>query len=247
MVRITEAPPLRRLYGSGDTDTDHPRLLSEPGAEYTQLGNASRALPGVFKNYTPAVGGLNVGLQVGRDSSCKTVRQSALDKKRRQWRKWVDEVIPMLVEPYLSLLYDTKSLRYEVSSVSVIGRPSNCGHASRVLRVICVHFESASGIVSASVTPLKCYLEGLETIEIDICLCAPAAKQLLSQGLFPCAPTFPSMAIDLAILQYAQALFLCSPPNVSAWSEAIEACLSKRAYELAGRVCLLYLMLLWVY
>jgi hypothetical protein len=44
------------------------------------------------------------------------------------------------------------------------------------------------------------------------------------------------MAIDLAVLQYAQALFLRSPPNVTAWSETIEACLSKRAYELAGRV-----------
>jgi hypothetical protein len=246
MVRITEAPPLRWLYDSGNADTGHRRLLSEPGAEYTQLGNASHALPGVLKNYTAAVGGLNVGLQAGRDSSRETVRQSALDKKRRQWSKWVDEVIPMLVEPYLSLLYDTKSLRYEVSSASVIRRPGNCGHASRMLRVVCIHFESASGIVSASMTPLKCYLEGLETIEIDVCLCAPAAMQLLSRGLFPCAPTVPSMAIDLAILQYAQALFLRSPPNVSAWSEAIEACLSKRAYELAGRVCLLYSILLWV-
>ena len=47
------------------------------------------------------------------------------------------------------------------------------------------------------------------------------------------------MAIDLAVLQYSQALFLRSPPNVTAWSETMEACLSVRSHELAGRVSLL--------
>jgi hypothetical protein len=150
MVRIAEAPRLQKLYNFDNIDTTPQQLLSEPGAEYTQVGNASYARPGVFEDYTPAPGGLSVGLQVRGDSSGEVATQSALDKKRRQWSKWVDEVIPMLVEPYLSLLCDTRSLRYEPSPASVVGRPDNCEHASHPLKVICLYFESMSSIISAS-------------------------------------------------------------------------------------------------
>jgi hypothetical protein len=150
MVRIAEAPQLRRLYDFDNIDTTPQRLLSEPGAEYTQVCNAPYVPPDVFDDYTPAPGGLNVGLQLHGDSSGEIAMQSALDKKRRQWSKWVDEVIPMLVEPYLSLLCDTRSLRYEPSPASVVGRPGNCEHASHLLKVICLYFESMSTIISAS-------------------------------------------------------------------------------------------------
>jgi hypothetical protein len=165
MVRIAEAPRLRRLYGFGNLDTTPRRLLSEPGAEYTQVGNAPYALPNVLDDYTPVPGSLNVSLQVGGDSSGETARQSALDKKRRQWSKWVEEVIPMLVEPYLSLLSDTRSLRYEPSATSIIRRPGNCEHASRLLKVICVYFESVFSIISASMKYSNHTLKGLRQLK----------------------------------------------------------------------------------
>src|SRR5436190_4139361 len=142
MVRIADAPRVRRLYDSGSMDTDPPRLLSEPGDEYTQVHDTHYTPPDVFRDYTPVMGGLNIGLQVATDASGDAVRQGALDKKRRQWRKWVDEVIPTLVEPYLSLLHQTKSLRLDVPQGSVIERLGDCEHLSRPLQVICVYFES---------------------------------------------------------------------------------------------------------
>ena len=76
----------------------------------------------------------------------------------------------------------------------------------------------------------------LQMIEIRACQCSPAAQQLLSRGLFPCAPIAPTLAVDLKMLDFVQELFVRMPPNTTSWCEAIEAFLGKRGYKLTTRV-----------
>jgi hypothetical protein len=58
------------------------------------------------------------------------------------------------------------------------------------------------------------------------------------QGLFPCAPTAPSLAVDLQLLQFVRDLFVRMPPNNTALTETIEAFLDGRGYKLTTRVSL---------
>lgn len=78
---------------------------------------------------------------------------------------------------------------------------------------------------------------GLQVIEIHACQCVPAALQLLARGLFPCAPIAPTLAVDLKMLDFVRELFVRMPPNITSWSEAVEAFLGKRGYKLTTWVC----------
>ena len=70
---------------------------------------------------------------------------------------------------------------------------------------------------------------------MDACECS-AAPHLLSRGLFPCAPNWPSLAVDVNMLQFATSLFYRTPPNISAWSDTVESSLASRGYKLATKV-----------
>ncbi|RDB23171.1 hypothetical protein Hypma_009676 [Hypsizygus marmoreus] len=130
-------------------------------------------------------------------------------KKERQWQKWANETIPSLLKPYLALLRETDSLRESVPSASEI----TCGCRSHVrkISVACVYFERIK--------------------VIKVCSCS-AALQLLSRGLFPCAPVEPSLAVDLNMLDYVKELFVRAPPNTTAWCDTLEAFLGNRKYKL---------------
>src|SRR5262245_13442079 len=102
-------------------------------------------------------------------------------------------------------------------------------------------FPAYISIVSRMILLTSCELtalvEGIELIELHICQCSTAALQLLSRSLFPCAPLEPSLAVDLKMLQFAKELHLRSPPNNTAWCEALESFLESRGYKLQTRVC----------
>jgi hypothetical protein len=67
-------------------------------------------------------------------------------KKQRQWRNWSEQVIPMLLEPYLELLKESESLR---DLMSVRGRLGCRGCVDgQNLDVVCVYFESLSHVSS---------------------------------------------------------------------------------------------------
>jgi hypothetical protein len=76
----------------------------------------------------------------------------------------------------------------------------------------------------------------LQAIEINTCQCGPAALQLLSRGLFPCAPIAPTLAVDIKMLEFVRELFVRMPPNTTAWCDTLEAFLGKRSYKLTTRV-----------
>lgn len=64
-----------------------------------------------------------------------------------------------------------------------------------------------------------------------------AAHKLVSMGLFPCAPFRPSLAVDIALLQFVSELFVNLAPNTTAWCRALESFLHHRGYQLQGEVC----------
>jgi CxC1 like cysteine cluster associated with KDZ transposases len=171
-------------------------------------------------------------------------REKQRQKKEKQWKKWTQEVIPSLLRPHLRLLRKSASLR---SIPQHTDYHCKCGGtSSRRLKVVCVSFEREFYIlydVSASVCWIQdmfayilIILSVLKSIEITACRCGPAALQLLSRGLFPCAPTAPTLAVDIKMLEFVRELFVRMPPNTTAWCDTLEAFLGKRAYKLTTRV-----------
>ncbi|KAG6823424.1 hypothetical protein H0H92_010270 [Tricholoma furcatifolium] len=132
-------------------------------------------------------------------------------KRANQWRRWQDEIIPSLIVPYMTYLYQSQSLR---EPVSVASYTCSCG-ASRSLEVILLTFDS------------------LLKINLTICACVPTAPlQLLERGFFACAPLFPSLAIELKVLDFVSELFVNIAPNCTAWCNTVEKFLARRAYRL---------------
>jgi hypothetical protein len=64
----------------------------------------------------------------------------------------------------------------------------------------------------------------------------PPALQLLNMGLFPYAPTMPSLAVDLNMLDLVGEYFVQAAPNTTAWCATLEAFLGDRKYKLTTRV-----------
>ena len=67
-------------------------------------------------------------------------REARAAKKQRQWRKWSEDVIPALLQPYLALLRETEGLR-DVNSKRYVNSCAGCVKG-RLLDVTCVYFES---------------------------------------------------------------------------------------------------------
>jgi hypothetical protein len=55
-------------------------------------------------------------------------------------------------------------------------------------------------------------------------------------GAFPCAPLSPSLAVDLRVLEFTRNLFLEIAPNTTAFSIALERCLSSLGFQLDHKV-----------
>lgn len=67
-------------------------------------------------------------------------------------------------------------------------------------------------------------------------MCTEPSLQLLERGLFPCAPSQPTLAVDLNVLDFARELFVNAAPNTTAWCETLEGFLSSRNFKLKTRV-----------
>ncbi|KAI6021082.1 hypothetical protein EDC04DRAFT_2549919, partial [Pisolithus marmoratus] len=96
-------------------------------------------------------------------------------------QQWSQEVIPALFGPYLLNLKSTQFLHHFTNIQSYQPSATNCGDScpQHTLKISCVLFDC------------------IEEIKITFCSCAPAPGQLISYGLFPCSPVFPSLAVDL--------------------------------------------------
>ena len=75
---------------------------------------------------------------------CLEAEKSA-NKKKRQWAKWNDDVIPGLLRPYVDLLWATDNLR----NVATICRNAVCRgcQLGRLLEIFCVFFDSMFSLI----------------------------------------------------------------------------------------------------
>lgn len=58
--------------------------------------------------------------------------------------------------------------------------------------------------------------------------------QLVRSGLFPCSPIYPTVAIDIRVLDFVRRLFLRIAPNYTAWCSATIDFLAGQGYHLPG-------------
>ncbi|KII82981.1 hypothetical protein PLICRDRAFT_84208, partial [Plicaturopsis crispa FD-325 SS-3] len=137
-------------------------------------------------------------------------------KKQRQWATWASETIPALIDPHMRLLRRSANLS-RMSDVTEAPCTCDASAKRRTLSISCVHFEN------------------LKKITLTVCPCKPAATQLITRGLFPCAPHAPSLAVDIPVLEFVTNLFVRMPPNVTAWCDAVESFLDARGYKLGTR------------
>ncbi|KAJ7810972.1 hypothetical protein B0H14DRAFT_2606852 [Mycena olivaceomarginata] len=108
-------------------------------------------------------------------------------KRAAQWRRWDQEIIPLLIPHYSWVVWETKCWR----ELEKLGPPvQDCDCIPRIQRVTIMQFSS------------------VEDMDVPVCECRLAAVTLVRGGAFPCAPLQPSLAVDLRVLEFALKLFL---------------------------------------
>ncbi|KDQ07397.1 hypothetical protein BOTBODRAFT_83558, partial [Botryobasidium botryosum FD-172 SS1] len=65
------------------------------------------------------------------------------------------------------------------------------------------------------------------------CQCCPASTALLMRGYFPCAPSRPTIAFHLDLLELIALQMKRGAPNATAWAETLEAFWCERQYLIA--------------
>jgi len=78
----------------------------------------------------------------------------------------------------------------------------------------------------------------LESLTTHSCSCVPVFRQLMQQGLFPCSPLAPTLAMDLQVLEFVTHLFVHIPPNNMGWCKTIKEFLDSQGYKLTTKVSL---------
>lgn len=132
-----EAPRARRPYGFKDGQ------VGLEGRIYTPAGLFSQVLPATVHDggNEDGVGVEHVVLGDGveeNDEMPDANMEARDEKKKRQWRKWSEDIIPALLKPYLKLLEETSGLRH-MENV----RNKGCKGCNNVrqLEVSCIFFE----------------------------------------------------------------------------------------------------------
>lgn len=143
-------------------------------------------------------------------------------RRVRQHTNWRDSVIPSLVHRYLAQKYGAALANEESEGGCRCGRQTSLSvtlidwDGARVLAVC----QIALLIITADVRPQK----------MIICVCSPAADQLLAKGYFPSAPIRPSLAFSLRILEFISLHSLNVAPNVTAWAETLQQYWARRGF-----------------
>ncbi|KAJ7681459.1 hypothetical protein B0H14DRAFT_2422779 [Mycena olivaceomarginata] len=130
-----------------------------------------------------------------------------------QWRRWDQEIIPLLIPHFSWVRWETKSFR-ELEKLPTPAQDCDC--VPRIQTVAIMRFSS------------------VDDMQVPVCECRLAAVSLLYA--FPCAPLQPSLAVDLCVLEFAFKLFLNIAPNHTALSTTLETVLSTMGYQLNNQV-----------
>ncbi|KAH6867481.1 hypothetical protein BKA70DRAFT_1132993 [Coprinopsis sp. MPI-PUGE-AT-0042] len=147
-------------------------------------------------------------IRIGESQTLPITRDKE-DKRMRQLRRWVDTAVPEMVQPFLDMVEQSGNLR----NIDRDGRRCSCAPTVHAIQVLCVHLDKLE---------YRC-----------VCSCSPAAN-LVAIGYFPSSPSRPSLAVDIKMLEFMSELFVRSPPNITAWSAALEVSLESLGYKLAS-------------
>jgi hypothetical protein len=74
----------------------------------------------------------------------------------------------------------------------------------------------------------------IEQIDLWASDCSSASVQLVRSGLFPCSPIFPTLAVDIRVVDFVRRLFSRIAPNYTAWCSAVTDFLGAQGYHLPG-------------
>ncbi|KAK7032693.1 hypothetical protein R3P38DRAFT_2520826 [Favolaschia claudopus] len=155
------------------------------------------------------------------DLNATSIPGFRVSKRAKQAQAWTNNIIPKLQPLFLKLLHTTQSFRdmrhLTVDDSAPCACPLRSDHQPvkrRLLKIYVVR------------------MTALEQIQICVCACSTAPEILLRAGLFPASPKRPDLAIDIEVLDFVRHLFLEMPPNVSAFSKALERSLLNRGYKL---------------
>ncbi|KAF9026573.1 hypothetical protein BDP27DRAFT_1247810, partial [Rhodocollybia butyracea] len=104
-------------------------------------------------------------------------------KRFAQQLRWENEVLPILVRPYMEYLQKSLNLSQDIKLQHDSNR--TCMNAREwVLEVVVLQFGK------------------LQKISLCVCQCQPAAVQLIKRGLFGSAPKEPTHAVDIRLLDF---------------------------------------------
>lgn len=112
------------------------------------------------------------------------------------------------------------------------------GIGGRTLQLMCLLFGSML-LLFINFCLLTHLITGLKELSLQVCQCQPAPSQLMNQGFFACAPTYPSLAVDLKLLKFTRLQFITMSPNVTGWCKATEMFLKTLSFKLPSKVCIL--------
>jgi len=152
LVPIDQAPKKRRPYGSKQAVYGVGTRIVTPAGVFAKVinpvGNSTSVghvpLGEDMEMEIDGDGGVSVmyagaGEEVaagGHVEDSEEIRR--VHKKERQWRKWSEDVIPVLLKPYLTLMRETQSLRH----IERIRDKRGCTGCiqGRLLEVSCIYF-----------------------------------------------------------------------------------------------------------
>ena len=127
------APHERAPYGSRDLELRQPGYLYTPIGPHVQPNDPSRQCYPVSQ-----ISPDEVFHGITEYTESPTLRQQqAQQKKARQWAKWTDDVIPILLQHFLTILCESESLRKPVFQIPIC----TCLGPATQLKVACVYFE----------------------------------------------------------------------------------------------------------
>jgi hypothetical protein len=150
LVNVGSLPTARRPYDSQDIHIEPEQLLYAPGGPFTQPVDPANRRPSTHQASSADASadtdyhGLANTIYVTNLTGASRVEQLQYRKRKEEsYRKWIKDVIPPLVVPYLTLLKQTVSLQ-QPADPEVFTGASTCdhGHPRRQLSVTCVYSAS---------------------------------------------------------------------------------------------------------
>ena len=134
LVAVHDAPPRHQPYGTNEMAHGPEGLLYAPGGPFTQPVDPCSGLSDQDQD--------NISGTPANDNTCVSETDHVQSKKEKQWIKWEEEIIPMLLRPYICLLHETESLR-NLSTLWRSSHHSTCAcDKPCLLKVACIFFQS---------------------------------------------------------------------------------------------------------